>query len=124
MSSRSQHRRSAQSTYGAAAVIALAATAILLYWWSGWTFYPIWLLTVNLITFLFFRFDKRQAQLPNATRVPEIVLLSLLSAGGVLGGGAAMYMRPRHKTRKLSFVITLIAGAILHLGLAYSLFLA
>jgi uncharacterized membrane protein YsdA (DUF1294 family) len=49
-----------------------------------------------------------------ATRVPEVVLLGLTWAGGVLGAAAGMYLRPRHKTQKTRFVVSLIGAALLH----------
>ncbi len=107
------NRRSPQITYGALALGATAAISILLYLWLGWNPYWLWLLVVNVVTFIYFRYDKRQAQHEGAMRVPEVVLLLLMLIGGFIGAGIGMYMRPRHKVRKPKFVVTLVLSAIL-----------
>jgi uncharacterized membrane protein YsdA (DUF1294 family) len=96
---------------------------IALYLWQGWNLYWVWLIVCNLATFAFFRFDKRQAQREDATRVPEVVLHSLVLAGGFLGGWAGMFVRPRHKVHKLIFWVVLITGMLLHLYLIFTLLL-
>lgn len=112
--------RSAQTSYGLAALIVLLILGLPVYLWLGWDFYWVWLVVVNLVTFAFYRYDKRLAQRQGATRVPEVILLALLIGGGVLGGAAAMLMRPRHKTRKPAFWIVLCVAAALHAYLFYS----
>jgi uncharacterized membrane protein YsdA (DUF1294 family) len=117
--STSTRRQSPYTTYSVAALIALVVLGILLYFWLEWALYWVWLIVVNVVTFAFFRFDKARAQTPDAGRVPEVVLLTLMWVGGVLGGAAGMYMRPRHKTHKPIFVITLWAALALHAYLFY-----
>ena len=78
-----------------------------------------WLVFINLVTLLTFRYDKRQAQRNGARRTPEATLLLLLAAGGVVGGAVGMYLRPRHKTRKTRFVVVLIAASTLYAYLLY-----
>jgi uncharacterized membrane protein YsdA (DUF1294 family) len=114
-----EHYRSAQATFGWAAVIAVLALGLALYLWLGWSFYWTWAIVVNIVTFFFFRYDKGRAAHEGATRVPEIVLLTLMVCGGVLGGLAGMLMRPHHKTHKSKFWIVLGLSAALH---AYILF--
>jgi uncharacterized membrane protein YsdA (DUF1294 family) len=97
----------------------LLVFGFLAYQWFTWDLYWIWIATVNFVTFTFFRYDKRQAQINGATRVPEVVLLALLLAGGVLGGVAGMLMRPRHKTHKPLFWIMLLGTTALHVYLHY-----
>jgi uncharacterized membrane protein YsdA (DUF1294 family) len=116
-------RYSPDVTYGSAALVATLLLALLLYFWLDWSAYVVWLVGCNLVTFLFFRYDKRRAAQPGAMRIPEIVLHLLVLAGGVVGGAFGMLLRPRHKTQKPIFWIVLIAGALLHLGLIYVWFL-
>lgn len=115
--------RSSQLVYGTVALGATAILGIVLYLWQGWNFYWVWLIICNLVTFVFFRYDKRQAQRANATRVPEVVLLGLAVAGGFLGGWLGMFLRPRHKIRKPIFWLVLITGALLHLYLIFAFLL-
>ena len=124
MTKRTSFRRSAQSTYGWLAVGALLLVGLLLYPWLGRQFYPLWLVASSLVTFGFFRYDKGQAQSPGAPRVPEFILLALMLVGGAVGGLAGMYLRPRHKTNKPGFVLTLAVGLLLHAYLLYMLVLA
>lgn len=81
------------------------------------TLYWGWLVIINLATFVIFRYDKGQAQKPGARRVSEATLLMLLALGGVIGGGVAMFMRPRHKTHKPGFWIVLTLASVAHLYL-------
>lgn len=83
----------------------------------------IYLAAINLITFLAFAYDKRQAK-NGGWRVKEATLLFLCAAGGSLGGLAAMNFC-RHKTKKPAFYIgipiiiachTLIVSWMLHSG--------
>lgn len=96
------------------AFVILAILGGALYQWLQWDFYWVWLLVSNVVTFAFFRFDKGQAQRIGAMRVPEVVLLGLLVAGGVLGGAGGMWLRPRHKTNKPIFLLVLIGAMLLH----------
>ena len=117
----SGHYRSPKLVYGAIALG--AAAALLLYFWLGWNIYWLWLLTVNVVAFVFYRYDKRQAQHEGAIRVPELVLLLLSLLGGFIGAGLGMYMRPRHKVKKPKFVIMLVVGAIIQVVLIYLLYI-
>ena len=119
----SQRRFSPQVVYGVIALGAAAVAALFLYFWLGWNLYWLWLLAVNVVAFVFYRYDKRQAQHEDAMRVPEVVLLLLSLLGGLVGAGAGMYMRPHHKTRKPKFVATLAVGAVIQLAIIYLLYL-
>ncbi|MBK8901975.1 MAG: DUF1294 domain-containing protein [Anaerolineaceae bacterium] len=64
----------------------------------------IWLLAINIITVVMYRYDKNISG-SGRSRVPESRLLLLALAGGTPGAYIAMFhMRPRHKARKLSFL--------------------
>ena len=115
--------RSPQVVYGLAALVLAAGAALLLYFWLGWNVYWMWLLAVNVVAFLFYRYDKRRAQREGAMRVPEVVLLALTLVGGFVGAGFGMYMRPRHKVHKPKFVAALVVGALLQAGLVYFMYL-
>ena len=75
----------------------------------------IYLVAVNIATFVAFCTDKRRAE-RHAERLPEAALLGLSLAGGSLGGLAAMHL-VHHKTRKWYFTRGLPAFMALHVGL-------
>jgi uncharacterized membrane protein YsdA (DUF1294 family) len=82
--------------------------------WQHWL--ACWLVTVNVIAFGYFGFDKGQAQNSGA-RVPEVVLYSLAAAGGSPGAFLAMRIF-HHKTikgkfRLLFWSIVLIQAALI-----------
>lgn len=63
----------------------------------------IYILIINVITFLIMWFDKHEAKIGD-WRVPERTLFLLVLLGGGIGGIAGMYVF-RHKTRKWYFKI-------------------
>lgn len=77
---------------------------------------------INLVTFLSFRSDKLQAGRQDR-RAPELRLLLLAAAGGILGAYAARKIY-RHKTRKQPFTAQLhgIAGVQAAFLLAFLLY--
>ncbi|MCR5294953.1 MAG: DUF1294 domain-containing protein [Lachnospiraceae bacterium] len=64
---------------------------------------PLYLIAINVITFIAFGLDKWKAQ-HGKWRIKEKTLLGLSFIGGALGGLCAMYVF-RHKIRKPVFVI-------------------
>ena len=87
--------------------------------------YLIFLASVSLITVIVFGIDKKLSKNENSKRVPEIVLLSLISIGGAAGGLIGMYSF-RHKTifkDKFHFGIGLWASLILQVALGIYIFL-
>ena len=64
----------------------------------------IWMLAINIVTVVTYRYDKNIAG-SSRRRVAESRLLLLALIGGSPAAIIAMYfMRPRHKTRKFSFL--------------------
>lgn len=63
----------------------------------------IYLVMINIITFLAMWIDKRKAKY-GKWRISENTLLLLVVLGGGIGGIAGMYIF-RHKTQKAKFVI-------------------
>ena len=63
----------------------------------------IYLLGINIITFLVYGIDKWKAQ-HNKWRIREATLLGLAAMGGSVGAFAGMYIF-RHKTKHWYFVI-------------------
>ncbi|GAF73666.1 unnamed protein product [marine sediment metagenome] len=61
------------------------------------------LISITMVTFLIYGFDKHQAK-TNAPRIPEIVLHLLALTGGTLGALTGQ-LTFRHKTRKTKFQI-------------------
>ncbi len=69
---------------------------------------------VNVVTFVVFGWDKWRARCERR-RIPEAWLLWLSFASGLLGGWLAMSVF-RHKTRKTSFRIKMIAVSIVNVA--------
>lgn len=73
----------------------------------------MWLLSVNLLTFLVYGADKLAA-CKRWQRVPEITLLLFGVVGGWIGGMLAQQLF-RHKTQKQPFVTRFIFSVVLNL---------
>ncbi|MCB9009860.1 MAG: DUF1294 domain-containing protein [Ardenticatenaceae bacterium] len=79
----------------------------------------IWLLAINIITVVTYRYDKNIAG-SNRRRIAESQLLLLALIGGSPAATIAMYlMRPRHKTRKLSFLWKFWGIIVVQIGLIW-----
>lgn len=63
----------------------------------------IYLLVMNLFTFLIMGIDKKKAK-KGSWRVPEKTLFTLVALGGGIGGIAGMHIF-KHKTKKTRFII-------------------
>jgi uncharacterized membrane protein YsdA (DUF1294 family) len=70
------------------------------------TYFELYLLVLNLITFGVYGFDKILSlrDNPQARRVREVTLLGLALLGGIIGGLLSMTLF-RHKIKKISFVV-------------------
>jgi uncharacterized membrane protein YsdA (DUF1294 family) len=86
-----------------------------------WQFYLIWLALVSGTTFLLYGLDKARSK-SGGWRIPEITLHWLALAGGFPGGWAGRSLF-HHKTKKGIFVFILAVSTLLHLCLAYWLFI-
>lgn len=75
----------------------------------------IYLIIINVLTFLAFALDKVKAK-TNRWRTKEKTLLTLSFIGGSLGGLLGMYIC-HHKIRKPRFSIGVPLMLVLHLGL-------
>ncbi len=91
-----------QKYYSIAAIISILLLSGLLYYWNFNIIYA-YLLSISIITFLFYRHDKKRA-VNNKGRIPEIVLHLLALIGGTIGAllGQISF---KHKTRKFKFRI-------------------
>lgn len=85
--------------------------------WHYTQIHPLWiyLITLSLITFLFYGYDKYQS-INQKSRIPEVVLHILALAGGTIGAFAGQLLF-RHKTKKLSFRVVFIIIVIVQIGL-------
>ena len=97
--------------------VCLIVITFALFWRMDINLVYAYLLSVSVITFLFYGYDKRQS-VKNGWRVPEFVLHVLALAGGSPGALAGQ-MLFRHKTRKLKFRIVFAAIVILQIVLGY-----
>ena len=116
MSPKAKHK-SPFRLYGIIAALLSIGGSIALYIGPSWSPLVSWLVSVNVVTFLFYGFDKMRAQ-GGGLRVPENVLHGLVLLGGCVGGLSGMFLF-HHKTRKGSFqrvfwaiVVLEIAGVL------------
>lgn len=95
----------------------ILSTGIGIALWYFTRIHPLWiyLITLTLITFVFYGYDKYQAINQNS-RIPEIVLHLLTLAGGTAGAIAGQLLF-RHKTKKLSFRMVFIIIMVVQIGL-------
>ncbi len=77
----------------------------------------IYYLCINLIGFILFGYDKRQA-LQHKWRIRERNLFLAALLGGAPGATVGMYLF-RHKTQKTKFVIGIPLMLVSHAGLVY-----
>lgn len=82
----------------------------------------IYLVVINLVTFLAMFSDKRKAEKARR-RIPERTLFMLVAIGGGIGGIAGMYVF-RHKTKKARFVVGFPAILIFEILVAVGIFLS
>ncbi len=82
-----------------------------------WKLLLIYLLAINLITFIMYGLDKRKA-IKNQWRIPEKTLLGAALLGGSAGALAGMKAF-RHKTKHWKFKICVPVFLVLHVVLGY-----
>ncbi len=113
----SHRRRSPKQTFGLFSLVLIVIIGYFVFTstYGRLDLYPAWLLTLSVVTFIWYGFDKGQSK-RGGLRVPEIVLQLLTLAGGFPGGwlGRAMF---HHKTRHDEFRTVLILSTLLHAGL-------
>lgn len=79
----------------------------------------VYLILINVITFLTFGIDKKRAR-QRQWRIKESSLLTLAALGGSVG--ALLGMRVwHHKTKHLKFTVTVPLLLLLHIALLYFL---
>ncbi len=106
-------RRSPQEIFTLVAIFSVLVISAFLISRTNWNPWLIWFVSINVVTFAMYGYDKLQAQ-SGGLRAPEIILHGLALAGGFLGGwlGRSYF---RHKTRKPAFSVVLGMSAILWL---------
>ena len=85
-----------QTSYAIFCLILMATIYLILKTSTGWNGLVVWLIAINLVTFLVYGIDKGMAQIIPA-RVPELLLHLLALAGGFIGGWGGMFAF-HHKT--------------------------
>ena len=81
--------------------------------------YLIILAVMSILTIIVFAIDKKLSKKESNARIPEIVLLSLMSFGGAVGGIIGINVL-RHKTNpitKFHFAVTAILSAAVQIVL-------
>ncbi|MCK6624246.1 MAG: DUF1294 domain-containing protein [Anaerolineae bacterium] len=84
---------------------------VLLYLYTHWSFYVMWLVAWGAATFFLYTVDKTQAILGN-WRIPEQVLHLFALVGGVFGGWLGMFVL-WHKVRKPAFWVILLVSTVI-----------
>jgi uncharacterized membrane protein YsdA (DUF1294 family) len=92
---------------------------------TTWSFYWIWMIAINVTTFLLFGVDKGLAKTLKNLRVPERVLHIYTLLGGIVGhiAGRLVFRHKISREKRLIFNIVLIVSILLQIGLIYLLFL-
>ena len=87
--------------------------------------YLIWVGIASALCALAFWIDKRAAPHPQHRRIPEMVLLSLISVGGSIGGiwGIFCLRHKSNKRAKFHFHFVAILSYIVQMGILILLFL-
>lgn len=75
-------------------------------------------MTINLVTFIYFGWDKMRSETAKARRIPEKILWLLTLIGGSVGALSGMHLF-RHKTKKLSFQAGIAVILCLQIWLIY-----
>ena len=81
--------------------------------------FAIYLIGINILTFLIFGADKWKAK-RDKWRIPEDTLIWLAIAGGSVGALLGMYLF-RHKTKHKKFLIGIPVILLVQVGLLYFL---
>ena len=92
-------------------IILIAALLALLLYFTNLKLLYSYLLSITIITFLVYGYDKHQAK-NLGMRIPEIVLHLMALIGGSPGALLGQ-LTFRHKTRKMKFIIVFWAIVIL-----------
>ena len=105
--------------YSILAVILIAALFALLLYLTELGFLYCWLISISVVTFLIYGYDKQRAK-NNGMRIPEIVLHLMALLGGSPGAllGQITF---RHKIKKIKFVVVLWAIVLLQVIAIYVL---
>ena len=84
------------------------------------TYFELYFILINLISFLLYGYDKLQAlkNLKNIRRVSENKLLFFTLIGGIFGSLMSMLLF-NHKIKKLSFIIKFIIIVIVQITVIY-----
>lgn len=92
---------------------------------SPWGWLALWLIAINLFTFVAYGVDKykakRQERKPETRRIPERNLLLSAAVGGSLGAFFGMRVW-HHKTKHKIFQIGIPLMLVLHIVLIFGLF--
>ena len=91
---------------------------------TTWSFYWIWLIAINITTFILFGIDKGMAKALRNLRIPEVVLHIYTLLGGIVGhiGGRLVFRHKISREKRRPFDIILVISILLQIGLAYLLF--
>lgn len=87
---------------------------------SPLTILGIYLLIINIVTFILFGIDKRRSGISGKYRIPVAVLLGITLLGGSIGALIGMLLF-RHKTYKQAFVIGVPLILVMQAILIFSL---
>ncbi|MBE2222733.1 MAG: DUF1294 domain-containing protein [Anaerolineae bacterium] len=105
-------------------LLILCALIGVLLFTTTWSFYWIWMIAINITTFILFGVDKGLAKSLKTLRIPEIVLHIYTILGGVVGqaAGRLLFRHKISRDKKRPFNIALVLGILLQIGLIYLLF--
>jgi uncharacterized membrane protein YsdA (DUF1294 family) len=108
--------------FGGLAVILAVAIFLVLNQSTEWQWYWKWLIAMNVVTFLFYGFDKVSSKAEGG-RVPELLLHLLALAGGFAGALAGIFLfhHKRNFRAHPLFLPVIIVSAVLWGAIIYYL---
>ncbi len=105
------HKHNPKKYFMILSVTLIVVLAFILFYFAEIKIQYAWLVSINLITLLFYGYDKKRAK-NNVARMPEIVLHLLALMGGSPCALAGQLLF-RHKIRKWKFLAVFIIIVIL-----------
>jgi uncharacterized membrane protein YsdA (DUF1294 family) len=80
----------------------------------------LYVLSINIITYVVFRLDKRKAK-QHADRISEQTLFMLSCLGGSIGALLAMFGKEKHKTKKWRFLLGIPLICLIQMAIIFYL---
>ena len=106
-------------------LVVMAGLMGALFFTTSWKFYWVWMIAINVTTFLLFGLDKGLAKTIHKLRIPEIVLHIYTLLGGFVGHilGRLVFRHKISREKRRMFDVVLVLSVLLQAGVVYLLFI-